>query len=420
MPKITRYPDEIDFLQQGYSWDEDTNVVELGDRYEITFRSPELFRVILSRVMDDKRSINADIAVHMELKHETDVGRRKYRDHYNLSTHADKMRIVKQLTDICDHIQWGTVLEECYDILMNRRYNNIDVSFIGGDRVIEQEDQYLVDGLLLNRGPNLIYGVGGSGKSMIALYAAICMSAGIDMFDGHKTKRCKVALFDWEFDDIAHHERLLLLSRGLGIKPPEILYTHRMNALQEDMQATMEITRSNGAEHIIADSGTAACGGEPEKSDVVSKFFTALRQLKLRDKRIGTTIIHHPPKNSRIASPFGSVYWFNYSRSVIHMESTRGSDGQFARTTFTHEKNNCGPQHKEFSLDWNYDNGIGFKLFKGDSLSEKILKLITNGPLTAAQIAEQTGAKQGTVATTLGRMKADGVVLNKQMKWWLV
>lgn len=276
----------------------------------------------------------------------------------------------------------------------------------------------------------MIYGKGGSAKSLLSLIIAACLSRGISYIDGIAVhpKPLRVLYLDYEDTWETHYGRLKLLVEGLGMGTmPEIF--HKVGTAPFPALATnlSRFIAAEGIEFMVIDSAGVACGADPETAGAATSFYRALLTCGVAQS---LTIAHH----NRIdeTHPFGSVYWWNTMRNIWLAKVQQEADGEIHLGLF-HKKHNNQPERTPQGLSIQFfDSGITVaresarrvEAFKEHIyVRDRILTAIedamraTNRGLTTKELQEATGAAGGTVRTNLSRM-AD-ILIRIDERWVL-
>jgi hypothetical protein len=185
----------------------------------------------------------------------------------------------------------------------------------------------------------LLYGVGGCGKSWLALRIAGDLAR-----SGQR-----VAYLDWEStrSDMAGRLRALF-----GPDPPRVLYASCAAPLAEEAEDWLgESLAARRVQFVVVDSAGPACGGKPEEADSALRLFRAIREL-----RVGALVLAHQSKaDGGERAPFGSVFWVNSARAVWHIEAR--IDGGLLRLVLRQRKNNYGPLAQPVGLHFQFGEG---------------------------------------------------------------
>lgn len=252
-------------------------------------------------------------------------------------------------------LAWTTVCSQAWAAVM-QAFDEVDRALDFED-LPEQSgaDRFLIDQLLPEGVPTVLFGDGSAGKSMLAMGMASALAAGAVSFAGRTVRRqANVMYIDWETDSdpSAPKRRRRRVLDGMGF-PREIhdaipmKYVPAHGAPLEDLVTSLRKSiERNGIEVVIIDSGAIACGGKPEDSDVATAFFRAVGRL-----RVTTLIICHISKGAQAEKrtpdkPFGSAFWHNLSRRTWYVSRSSEAGSDVIELGLYCKKNNDGrPPH---------------------------------------------------------------------------
>ncbi len=276
----------------------------------------------------------------------------------------------------------------------------------------------LLGGRLAAGHPNTLYAEGGQGKSFIALDIATCTAAGLS-FCGLDLPNGPVLYLDWELSADAQAHRAFMIARGLGLKAPPkgLLYLAPPKCLPDLIAALKELVQKEKPVLIVVDSMGPASGGNPEDAKETIALFNALRSFG-----VTSLILDHQAKlqqgqDYKKKTVFGSVYKFNLSRSVIHLERIASAPGEL-RLILRHTKSNFGPYAEDLALlvrfssdSWKFevvDQAKDPAFAKALTVGDKVLAALREyGKSTAETLEEKTG---GAVKNELTRLRKAGKV----------
>lgn len=175
----------------------------------------------------------------------------------------------------------------------------------------------------------MIFGDGGSRKSLLALWWAALLSM----------QDTRVLWVDWEMRVEDHQERLRTMLDDEAL--PNLFHMLGTAPLAQMEDALREHLKQLACTYIVIDSAMAASPGKDGNPSMMpTEFFQALRRL-----RVGALIIGHTTKVGDDLRPLGSVFWHNSVRASWHVFS----DGDFV--TLTNRKDSHGgPIAKDESL----------------------------------------------------------------------
>jgi hypothetical protein len=319
-------------------------------------------------------------------------------------------------------VPWDSLLEEaCW--VVRRDYNDGDPGVRLRDIPQPDGGSWLVPGLLLARMPNIWFGMGGDGKSLLAMAAALAIQYGrSDLFGGHPIlERRRPLWLDWEFDGWENAQR----ARAMLGDEPEIAYARCYGHLEKQIDRVEKLVNQFEAEFLIIDSAAFAAGGKPEESESVNALFNALRRLDL-----GCLILAHETKESDHVMPYGSSFWWNGARNIWYLakEQTQQQHGpvhldigMFQRKT---NKGRLWPD-EAFSIDIEADaddemlecrvrqaevRDIG-GLAERASLTARVQHALRRQPRTNRELAEWLGEKEDSIRKATARLaRAERIV----------
>tara|TARA_B100000749_G_C18449260_1_gene475549 strand:+ start:3498 stop:4889 length:1392 start_codon:yes stop_codon:yes gene_type:complete len=342
-------------------------------------------------------------------------------------------------------LQWGDVIQVgCETALEEFRRGEPFVNILNVER--RREITYSAWPLVVERNPTIIFGMGGLGKSLIAVYLGVRVSLGpdynSDLDDGLVVhKRQNVMYLDWEGDEIEVKDRWASICDGIGVAEPSMHYRRMYGSLASQVESVRDMVLKEDIGFICVDSALPAVAGEAESAQATEEFFTILSSLK-----VSSVIIAHQSKPQIGLSnnmPFGSTFWWNLARSIWQIEA-EGEPGQNQLSVgLFHRKVNQGTRQDPLGL-WiqfasaipginEYGNIKFDKLSLGDSgLREKLgtrqyieavlsdLNDAPTGELTVEEILDKMpGKKKTQIEQALSRGKRKNIFLNdaETYKW---
>lgn len=301
-------------------------------------------------------------------------------------------------------VDWIGLLEEmAQQVLTAERHGKAVVSLRDMPKPAP-DAQFSVKGLpLLERHPMALFGDGGSGKSLVSLFAA-----------GELSRAGKrVGLFDWELAGEDHRERLEAL---YGRDMPDVKYQRCDRPLAHMADALGRIVRQERLDYAVFDSVAFACDGPPEAAEVAGRYFQAIRQLG----PVGTLHVAHVAKpregdRSHEQKPFGSGFWHNGFRATWFIklaESDRIGDG--LTVGLFNRKANLGRLHAPIALRVTFKDGRTTversdvaespELATRLSVTQRIRAALRSTSLTREALEEELeGVSADTLKRTLNR-----------------
>ncbi len=282
------------------------------------------------------------------------------------------------------------------------------------DQILDPGDpQFLVGTLLPDASPSVIFGDGSSGKTYIALAAALAVARG-EPFCGMAVRQGAVLYVDYETSEPQFRLRVGRLCRGLGLDgvPPGLpmyYWPGGGGALADQADALKRFCAEKGVVLVIVDSAADACGGEPESAEVASRYFNGLSRI---NGGIASLTIAHVSKGSDAEKPFGSVFWHNRPRRTWNVQRVQEEESDEADIGLYCRKVNDGRKPQPFAIRLTFEGTAGpVRVMRGDlgavpelaakrGLRERVREALRRGPLTVAQIAAGVGG--GVAPGTIG------------------
>jgi hypothetical protein len=248
--------------------------------------------------------------------------------------------------------------------------------------------------------PTLIYGMGGEGKSTVAL-AILLSKAGIP---------AGVMYCDWEDTPESFYATANALLDGKGMTWADVvepvIYKRFHGALSDHVDSIQRDIVANNIELLCIDSLIAA--SDEDTNDAVAARTWHQIMSSLNVASIGIT---HVSKGG--SDPYGSVYFWNLARSVWQVEKETEDQANTIIALQQRKSNNTGLTepfglHVGFEVDENTKpKSIQYAL-ADLSTTENLVKKLT----TAQHIISvlDLGIKEGTIIKNLQRMKQRGTI----------
>ncbi|MBT9150620.1 MAG: hypothetical protein DDT40_00792 [candidate division WS2 bacterium] len=243
---------------------------------------------------------------------------------------------------------WQSILEKSFILAIESWREGTPITDIGRLEDIK-EVNYLIYPLIAECQPTLIYGEGGSSKSTLALYTALLIHGGLNGH-GHIVKQNNALILDWETNVDEIEQKASRLKYGLDL-PYNVYPKYRRCILpiKDDIDRIRREVDTHHIKYVVVDSIAAACGGVMKDPDQAIAMFNSLRTT-------GCTVllISHVSKQNP-DSPFGSVYFYNYARSVWELRRTQDVDSNTVNVALFHRKCNFDKLHKPMGFTITYD-----------------------------------------------------------------
>jgi len=289
--------------------------------------------------------------------------------------------------------------------------------------------RFLIEDIVPEKYPTVIYGGGGTMKSLIALQLAIVVALGLDEWLGLKVNGSgPVMYFDLELDAEQQRRRVRDLAAGLGKPIPEKLcYLSGLGMpTREAFTLALESCKRYGVRLLILDSlGLAMLGDAGKAADVVGFHNDYIAPF--REAGVTVVIIDHQGKlqvgeSYQQKTSFGSAYKEHLVRSVIQVEAgDRNREAGTVTLTVRPKKASFGPRRNPFAVRLTFEEE---KITaEPDELDETELAVegtlnaddrvklaLRSGPAYSDELADRTELALGTVQNSITRLKKRGEV----------
>src|SRR5262249_27230387 len=156
----------------------------------------------------------------------------------------------------------------------------------------------------------LLFGDGDTGKSLVALTLAVAVHTGATLPFGLKvTRPTPAAYLDWETSRDTVEMRLRLVSNGLGVAPPGILYKRMTRPLVDKMaRSRAGLARRELGLLVLASKMFAVAGGAGGAShEPITGIYNALRFFSPAASLILNHITNSDARGDGPARPFGGA-----------------------------------------------------------------------------------------------------------------
>ncbi len=347
----------------------------------------------------------------------------------NLMSTQSRSTLVRSLEKAKEGVQWHQILEEVCFVTKDTYRKGTPLIRIG-NLPPSPLPRWMVYPYVEYGGPTILFGDGSAGKSILAAAIAVGVAGGYNIIGKTKCPPTPVAYLDWEASKEAHDTRIKAICKTMDLQVPDNIFYRREHA--HIAQSADDLRRQLQKEQIgfiIIDSLAAACGGEPESAEVITRLFNAARSFGV--PWLG---IHHVTKsaasNGDAKKPFGSVFAHNLARLTWGVEAEQQEGDDFKGVTLTNHKNNNGRLEKKQTYRIQYYNegdpeeerlvGVEIKrcdvsefpeLLKRRSTTERIIIALRQSPKTYVQLQTETGASHDVLMARMADLRKAGVAV---------
>lgn len=222
--------------------------------------------------------------------------------------------------------------------------------------------RFLVDAILPGGVVTLLAAHGGTGKSMLALQAAVCLVTGRP-FMGKAVEKCRVVFFSGEDTAPTIRRRLSRVCRHLDIAPHElagdllvldatdnpILFDSNGRPTQAFAALRLDVEEFRPGVVIIDNASDTYAANEIERSKV-REFVRLLASLGKADDAAVLLLAHLDKQSARAGGSTegysGSTAWHNSARSRLFLSAKDGG------LILEHQKSNFGLRSEPIHMNW--------------------------------------------------------------------
>ena len=356
---------------------------------------------------------------------------------YQLTSKRSRAEIARHCDIEFPDLAWSEFIETASISVLRRSRRGAEVLDLSEWRPPpDAASGYRLTPLLAEGHPNMVFGDGGVGKSMVALWLATMVTEG--MQTPFECRSGNVLYLDWEMDAADAHGRLSMIADGMGLPgPPRLFYRRCAGRLVDDVEQLSETVASKDIALVIVDSAVPACGGNPNEPESVQLLFYGLRQLG-----VTSMILAHVSKASvgggALSSPYGSVFWSNLSRNVWQARKEQEVGDDSIVVTLWHRKTNVGALLAPVTLGITFaprfsvervseaehlalvghDGSETHSSTRRVGLAERMAAVLGDGAMSRPELAEVIDANPDSVRKALVR-RTDLFVRLPDEKWGL-
>jgi len=255
------------------------------------------------------------------------------------------------------------------------------------DVTVPTNVRWLIEPMLLADQPNVLFGPGGSGKSMLSLWLAVLMDTGhVDTQHELTINSGRVLYLDWETDTLEIAGRVRDLQAGMGLNghKSNIVYRRCTQSLASEADLIKNLVDRYEISMVIVDSLGLATGGGLDEAESVLNYFRALRWVG------GTSLtITHTNKEGKI---FGSVYTLNCGRSIWECKKSGEEGDQRIDVGIWHRKVNLVGKQRPRAFGIRFDENAVSVVARDPMETEVVAE-----SLSISELAYQIVAREGPV-----------------------
>jgi len=224
---------------------------------------------------------------------------------------------------------------------------------------------YAIDPVVPANVAALLYGPGGSGKSILALAGAMSVQDGREIIPGVAPGiKGNVLYLDWETDAPVLNERIIAIANGSGYPPSGITYRRCIRPLSDEAEEIAAVVAERDIVYMVVDSAGMAMGTGGEYGDSnesTLRLFDAIRHIG-----VSTQIVDHVSKqemrNGKGKSvgllPYGSIYKVNLARSAWEIRNETTDQDESSKIALVHTKANDSRLKPQLNIEIIWEAGV--------------------------------------------------------------
>lgn len=324
-------------------------------------------------------------------------------------------------------VDWDSVLEQLSTLTIEQRNEGAPVEELWTDGDISSPE-YKLFPILPEGEPTIMFADGGSGKSYIANYIALCIT--LPWLDNPlklKPKMGNVLILDYETGGNTVRYRLQRILRGHSLAHIAVNYRRCLIPLCKEIDKILPILTEKMIDTVIIDSAFGACDGDLNENATAKNFFQAVRLMPAT-----TLILHHVAKNIKGSdkSAYGSAYFKNAVRSSWELVADSEPGDPNLKLALFNRKANNSMLHKPIGVEIDFidPNGpVTFRRIDAEdnsvftsrmSVSKQIEIALLKSPLSTAELSEAIGETENKIRVYCSRLKKDSKIMRLANDKW--
>lgn len=377
--------------------------------------------ITLSRIRDSSKGTTGELVA----QYLNGTGKAKTLIHQTLNLLSSKTRLANELTRRHE-APWDSMLEQvCVLTLRQIRAGEPLESLEPTED--DHPAWFVLNPLLYDKNPTILYGPGDSMKSFLALWCGMLLASGCS--GAHLSAAptpWKILFLDWEMAAQDVRSRVKMLRAGDARLSGAPTYRRCYQPLADDVNELKKIVSEEAVDVLIIDSLAMAAGGqELERADSAIRFNAALRSLNCTSLIVGHT--PKPQEDQKERHLYGSVFFQNLCRVSWEVRREGSTMGLYQK------KNNLGPKHAPLGFTLAVDEYQGLatvteadlmeepSLASGLPLQDQLAHELRERPgQTVKALAQALNAKEATLRTKLNNTKLNATqkrFISVEGKW---
>ena len=262
--------------------------------------------------------------------------------------------------------------------------------------------------------PTTLFGDGASGKSYLAMMLAVAVKMhwfdnplGLRMPDEQPDN--EVVWLDYETSQEDFTRRLKRFTSGMNLGYCSIIYRRCSHNISDEIDELSLLVNAHNPALIVIDSIGAACAGDLHGSEAPTMFFNSIRRMAG-----AKLLLFHTNKEREL---YGNRFFWNFSRHVWEVKKQQAEGDDRISVGLFHRKANETKLFEPIAFDMIFDEAAITTEVQRASIADipdmvekmnmrqKIQIALKHGALTMADLSEETGEKEASLAVTLNRHK---------------
>jgi len=349
---------------------------------------------------------------------------------FNFSAPRSRTELVNTLKAKNDSIPWREVI----DYLCREVQEKAWVGEPGETLTITDEDDitrpsYLLEPVIMQGVPSVIFGEKGVHKTILSLLFSICIYLPWEenplelKTNSHKSV---VGMLDWESDGKLTRFNVQRLLKGQGLTYFDLNYRRCKLPLADDIEQISNFLDDKKCDFILIDSLGAACGGDLMKPEQSLRFFEALRSLD----RTSLTIAQTSKNDEGKKTIFGSTFFQYYSRNIFELKKSPDiADKDETKVALFHTEGNYSGKYDpigfrlaftESSIKVSRESVSYGEFLEKVNRQQMVLELLKAGPLTTEQIKDKLEISRANADQLMKRLREKKRVVKTDNGWGLL
>ena len=314
-------------------------------------------------------------------------------------------------------IDWAGLVEDFSLRVMAAEREGKPYELVGqlGER---PDSGYAVEPYLPKGKTAVFFGPGGATKGFLMIGICVSIATGKEIIPGFRPQLGCPLYLDWESDLWDADDRVKRVARGAGIKPPAITYREAVVPITQDAEDIQKQVVRGQHDFVVVDSVGMAMSANREGGDAsesTKAMFQVLRSLGTTTALVDHVVGAESAVGSSSSRPYGSIYKTNLARNTYEIRPLPPLPGDEAvHITLKHAKSNMSRFMPTLGIKVKFvGNSVVFEqepvrqVVREDdspiSLRDSIRQMLTEGPLSPEELADESGRKPDSIARVLRR-----------------